>query len=152
MKDAQLCLSDEQITEAQNILIDKLIDLNRRGYEITELNVQEKLMNLLIRNKSNICTSRGCMGGTKMIAFDQNGRIYPCDITDYKEESIGDVHARGDLIELVRTAKNKNGISLRRNIVRIATNVHSGSFAKAVVQLPSSTKLGKLKGLTTKSV
>jgi len=48
--------------------------------------------------------------------------------------------------------KNKNGISLRRNIVKIATNVHSGSFAKAVVQLPSSTKLEKLKGLTTKSV
>lgn len=46
MKDAQLCLSDKQITKVQNILIDKLIDLNRRGYEITELNVQEKLMNL----------------------------------------------------------------------------------------------------------
>lgn len=152
MKDAQLCLSDEQITEAQNILIDKLIDLNRRGYEITELNVQEKLMNLLVRSKSNICTSRGCMGGTKMIAFDQDGRIYPCDVTDYKEESIGDVHVGGDLIELVRTAKNKKEISLRRNIVRIVANVPSGSFVKAAARLPSSTKLEKLKGLTIKSV
>lgn len=108
MKDAQLCLSDEQIAEAQNILIDKLIDLNMRGYEITELNVQEKLMNLLVRSKSNICTSRGCMGGTKMIAFDQDGRIYPCDITDYREEAIGDVHTGDDLIELLRKAKRQN--------------------------------------------
>ena len=63
----------------------EMIDLSE-DYSIVELNVQEKMMNLLIRSKSNICTSRGCMGGTKMIAFDQDGRIYPCDVTDYKEE------------------------------------------------------------------
>lgn len=107
MKDAQLCLTDEQIVGAQNVLIDKLLDLNKRGYDITELNVQEKMMNLLVRSKSNICTSRGCMGGTKMIAFDQEGRIFPCDVTDYKEEAIGDVHTGGDLIELVKTARNQ---------------------------------------------
>ena len=107
MKDAQLCLSDQQIAETQNVLIDKLLDLNQRGFDITELNVQEKMMNLLVRSKSNICTSRGCMGGTKMIAFDQEGRIFPCDVTDYKEEAIGDVHTGSDLIELVKTAKKQ---------------------------------------------
>ena len=107
MKDAQLCLDDEQIADSQNILIDKLIELNQRGCEITELNVQEKLMNLLVRSKSNICTSRGCMGGTKMIAFDQNGRIFPCDVTDYKEEAIGNVQTGGDLIEMVKNAKKQ---------------------------------------------
>ena len=62
-------------------------------------------MNLLVRGKSNICTSCGCMGGTKMIAFDQEGRIYPCDVTDYKEEAIGSVHEERDLIELVAEAQ-----------------------------------------------
>lgn len=105
MRDKGLCLSDEQISVSQEIVLNKLVELNRRGYEITELNVQEKLMNLLIRGNSNICTSRGCMGGTKMIAFDQDGRIYPCDVTDYKEEAIGSVHAENDLLELVEKAK-----------------------------------------------
>lgn len=105
MKDAGLCLSSDQVEVAERILLAKLVDLNRRGYKITELNVQEKLMNLLVRSKSNICTSRGCMGGTKMIAFDQDGLIYPCDVTDYKEESIGSVHDRQDLITLVNDAK-----------------------------------------------
>ena len=104
MEDSSLCLSDEQVREAQNILVDKLLDLHSRGFEITELNVHEKLMNLLVRSKNNICTSRGCMGGRKMIAFDQEGRIFPCDVTDYKAESIGNVHQGGDLIEMVESA------------------------------------------------
>ena len=106
MKETGLCLSEEQVDAAQKILIGKLTELNRRGFAITELNVQEKLMNLLVRGKSSICTSRGCMGGTKMIAFDQQGLIYPCDVTDYKEEAIGDVHEKKDLLRLVETAKN----------------------------------------------
>ncbi len=105
MQDKGLCLSESQISESQKIVVKKLIELNQQGYEITELNVQEKLQNLLLRSKSNICISRGCMGGTKMIAFDQDGLIYPCDITDYKEEAIGSVHDSQDLITLVEKAK-----------------------------------------------
>lgn len=41
-----------------------------------------------------------------MIAFDQQGLLYPCDVTDYKEEAIGDVHEKKDLLRLVETAKN----------------------------------------------
>ena len=104
MKDKGLCLNEFQICESQKIVVKKLIELNEQGYEITELNVHEKLMNLLLRANSNICTSRGCMGGTKMIAFDQNGSIYPCDITDYKEETIGSIHDSPDLIHLVEKA------------------------------------------------
>ena len=105
MQEKGLCLTEAQITEAQQILVRKLVELNRRGYAITELNVQEKLLNLLIRGKSNICTSRGCMGGVKMIAFDQEGRIYPCDITDYKEEAIGSVYDHEDLVDLLQQAR-----------------------------------------------
>lgn len=147
MKDAQLCLSDEQIIEAQNIIIDKLIDLNQRGYEITELNVQEKLMNLLVRSKSNICTSRGCMGGTKMIAFDQDGRIYPCDVTDYKEESIGDVHTSGDLIELVRTAKRQKRDFFARKYSNDCDRCPFWFFCKGGCTTAIKYKLGKVEGV-----
>lgn len=147
MKDAQLCLSDEQIIEAQNILINKLIDLNQRGFEITELNVQEKLMNLLIRSKSNICTSRGCMGGTKMIAFDQDGRIYPCDVTDYKEESIGDVHTSGDLIELIKTAKAENRDFFTKKHSENCDLCPFWFFCKGGCTTAIKYKLGKVEGV-----
>lgn len=147
MKDAQLCLSDEQIIKAQNILMDKLIDLNQRGFEITELNVQEKLMNLLVRSKSNICTSRGCMGGTKMIAFDQEGRIYPCDVTDYKEESIGDVHTGGNLIELIETAKSQGRDFFAKKHSDDCVKCPFWFFCKGGCTTAIKYKLGKVEGV-----
>lgn len=147
MKDAELCLDDEQIIEAQHILVNKLVDLNQRGFEITELNVQEKLMNLLVRSKSNICTSRGCMGGTKMIAFDQDGRIYPCDVTDYKEESIGNVHTGGDLIELVETAKKQERDFFHEKHSDDCDKCPFRFFCKGGCTTAIKYKLGKVEGV-----
>lgn len=104
MKDKNLCLSNEEIADYQVRLLRKLTELNRRGYPIVELNVLDKLQNLLMRNKSNICISRGCQGGVKMIAIDQEGLIFPCDITDYKEEAVGSVHEGEDLVEMLAKA------------------------------------------------
>jgi len=116
MKDKGLCLSDDEIIDYQKRLLKKLVELNQRGYPIIELNVLDKLQNILTRNKSNICISRGCMGGKKMIAFDMDGRIFPCDITDYKEESIGDVFKGGDLVDLLKIAhKEKDFFALKNS-------------------------------------
>jgi uncharacterized protein len=146
MRDKGLCLSKEQIAESQKIVVSKLIDLNSRGYGITELNVQEKLMNLLVRAKSNICTSRGCMGGTKMIAFDQDGRIYPCDVTDYKEEAIGDVHGSEDLIELVEKAKlSKDFFAQKHNSDCDQCPYHF--FCKGGCTTAIKYKLGRVEGV-----
>jgi len=108
MKDKDLCLTNDEIADYQERLLRKLVELNRRGYSIVELNVLDKLQNLLIRNKSNICISRGCMGGKKMIAIDQDGLIFPCDITDYKEEAVGSVDDGTDLVELLSKAHQAN--------------------------------------------
>ena len=108
MKDKDLCLDNGEIADYQVRLVKKLVELNRRGYSIVELNILDKIQNLLTRNKSNICISRGCMGGKKMIAIDQEGRIFPCDITDYKEEAVGSVHDGKDLVELLEKAHNKS--------------------------------------------
>ncbi len=104
MQDKGLCLNNSEIKDFQLRLLKKLIELNKRGYPIIELNVLDKLQNILNRNKSNICISRGCMGGKKMVAFDMDGRIFPCDITDYKEEAIGSIYDGEELIALLEKA------------------------------------------------
>ena len=108
MKDKNLCLTEDEITDFNLRLVKKLIELNRRGYPITEINVMDKLNNLLTRKRVNICNSRGCMGGEKMVAFDQDGRIFPCDITDYKEEAVGSVFDGKNLIEMLEQAHLQN--------------------------------------------
>ncbi len=147
MKDASLCLTEEQVIQAQNILVDKLIDLNDRGFEITELNVHEKLKNLLVRSKSNICTSRGCMGGRKMIAFDQDGRIFPCDVTDYKEESIGDVKQGGDLIEMVKAAMSSRRDFFNKKHSADCDNCPFWFFCKGGCTTAIKYKLGRVDGV-----
>jgi uncharacterized protein len=107
MKDKNLCLTGEEIADFNKRLVKKLIELNKRGYPITEINVVDKLNNLLTRKRVNICNSRGCMGGKKMIAFDQDGRIFPCDITDYKDEAVGSVFDGEDLVELLTRAHSQ---------------------------------------------
>lgn len=146
MKDAGLCLTEQQVAGAQKRLLDKLLELNRLGYSITELNVQEKLMNLLIRGKSNICTSRGCMGGRKMIAFDQYGRIFPCDITDYKDEAIGNVHDRPDLIELVQSSIRSHDFYNRKHSEECDCCPYR-FFCKGGCTTAIKYKLGKVSGV-----
>jgi uncharacterized protein len=114
MKDKGLCLSGAEIADYQERLLKKLIELNRRGYAIVELNVLDKLQNLLTRNKSNICISRGCQGGTKMIAIDQDGLIFPCDMTDYKEEAVGSVHDGVELVEMLENARKQSDFFLTK--------------------------------------
>lgn len=146
MKDAGLCLNKQQITDAQIRLLNKLLELNQQGYSITELNVQEKLMNLLIRGKSNICTSRGCMGGRKMIAFDQEGRIFPCDITDYKDEAIGDVHDRPNMIELVMGSLHSRDFYNKKHSDECDTCAYH-FFCKGGCTTAIKYKLGKVEGI-----
>ena len=88
-------------------LLNKLIKLNKAGYKITEFNIRDKLLNLLVRGKMNICISQGCLGGIKLIGFDQTGHIYPCDLTDYPEFSIGTIED-GDLISLISASQKTN--------------------------------------------
>jgi sulfatase maturation enzyme AslB (radical SAM superfamily) len=48
MKDKGLCLNNGEIKDFQLRLLKKLIELNKRGYPIIELNVLDKLQNLLV--------------------------------------------------------------------------------------------------------
>ena len=105
----ELCLSTEEIKETEGRLFDKLIDLVSRGYQIFDLNIKTKIRNVLCREYSDVCLSRGCCGGRKMIVFDKNGRIYPCELTDYKEMSLGTIYEDQDLISLLKHKSDDGG-------------------------------------------
>lgn len=104
-----LCLSKEEIAETEIRLLNKLVELNENGFEITEHNIAVKLKNILTRKFTDICHSCGCTGGKKMIVFDMNGNYYPCELTDIPSESIGNIYDDKDLIvNLVDAIKNKD--------------------------------------------
>ncbi len=101
-----LCLNKEQVIDGTKRLYKKILSLIEEDYSIVDMNIRHKLLNLLIRDRSDICVSHGCMGGKKMIVFDMEGYIYPCELTDYIEERIGNIKEEEDLIELINKARN----------------------------------------------
>ena len=104
-----LCLSNEEISKTEIKILNKIIELNKRGYYISEYNIKVKLKNLLFKQYSDICHSNGCNGGRKMIVFDMEGRIYPCELTDTPDESIGSIYDEISLIDIISDAtKNRD--------------------------------------------
>ena len=59
----------------------------RYGYECVELATNS----FVFDEYTDICLSKGCCGGKKMIVFDMNGGIYPCELTDFPEQCLGSV-------------------------------------------------------------
>jgi len=99
-----LAVGIEYVEEYVDRLLAGLAALHRDGVSFTEGNVLEKLSNLLLRRNRNICISRGCMGGRSMVSFDCEGNIYPCEMTDYPEEALGNVFDNADLVQAVQKA------------------------------------------------
>lgn len=97
-------ISDSELEQFYDHLISKVIDLNKKGYTIYERNICDKLLNLVSRRNRNICSSSGCMGGYKIISFDTNGNIYPCNTMDYKSVKIGSIYDILDLVELIEAS------------------------------------------------
>lgn len=105
----ELCLSKEEIAATEICLLNKLVELNEKGFEISEHNISVKLKNILTKEYTDICHSCGCTGGKKMIVFDMNGNYYPCELTDIPDESIGNIYDDKDLIvNLAEATKNKD--------------------------------------------
>lgn len=101
----ELCLTPEEISSTVLRMLDKLTELITRGYPIVEKNILTKIKNLLFNEYSDICLSKGCCGGRKMIVFDMDGNIFPCELTDFPKESIGSIFQNErDLISLIHNA------------------------------------------------
>lgn len=103
-----LCLSIDEIKETEERIFEKLIQLVLDGYRIFDSNIKIKIKNILQREYSDICLSRGCCGGRKMIVFDMEGGIYPCELTDYKEQKLGSIYEDLDLPLLLKESIKKS--------------------------------------------
>lgn len=98
----EFCVDEEDIETGINQMCRKLVSLNEENINIMEYNLWVKMMNILTNRKMDACISRGCSGGRSMIVFDVHGNIFPCDVTDFSEESIGNISDSQDLNKLIQ--------------------------------------------------
>ncbi len=78
------------------------------GVEFSEGNILTKYHNLIEGHTGNCCISQGCTGGVRILSFDMNGDIYPCEMTDYPEVKLGSIYSDSDLIALIKKANYIN--------------------------------------------
>ena len=117
-----LCLSKDEIVATELKLLDKIVELTERGYHIQEKNILTKIRNLLFSEYSDICLSRGCNGGKKMIVFDRLGNIYPCELTDFPEEAIGNIRETDkSLIDIVKNSMATNVYFIAKHMEKCDT-------------------------------
>lgn len=99
-----LCMTSEEIGSAALQILKTLIELTKEGYTVSDYNTYTKLMNLLFNQRNDVCICDGCHGGRRMITFDYHGNVFPCDVTDYPEECLGNITAEPDLVRMVENA------------------------------------------------
>ena len=97
----ELLVEDEKISLFWKKTIDTILRLNRNGSYCCELNLQDKLLNLLSGGCNDICHSSGCNGGKSLVSFSRYGEIYPCEMIDVKKYKIGSIYEKIPLDELI---------------------------------------------------
>lgn len=81
----------EQLKNFIPELIRKIKEVNATDIRFVEPNVISKMGNILYRRLHSCCISNGCCGGKKIVSFAPDGHIYPCEMTDFKDESLGTI-------------------------------------------------------------
>ena len=89
-------------------IFEYILQLHKMNIEVYDYNIWIKSMNLLTAKKLDVCLSNGCNGGRRMITIDRHGDIYPCDVTDFPEEKMGNVSDDKKLIQLIKDAIKQN--------------------------------------------
>lgn len=84
--------SEEELTVFARKLCERFFAFNGKGLCFAESNLVTKLGNLLYRMTNSCCISNGCAGGKKIVSFNGKGEIYPCEMTDFPDEKLGDIN------------------------------------------------------------
>lgn len=100
-------------TKMMNITL-KMIKNRNENFFISD--IRDRVENLLFRSNNSICISCGCMSGRKMISFNKEGDIFPCEMSDFESEKIGNIYENKDLIEMVRKSINVSELYKERKI------------------------------------
>lgn len=84
-------------------LISCLHGLYKKQIPFMEQNVAQRMQNLMYRPNNNICNAYGCHGGYRMLSIDSQGKVFPCELTDYQDYCIGNIEET-DYKEMVSRA------------------------------------------------
>lgn len=103
-----MAIPEEGIAACVRGIVDTLIELHRDGHPVAEANVRQRTLNLLCRNNENICLSAGCQGGKRMVSFDFDGNIYPCELIGEERVKLGNIHDGKPLRQLLEAAQLQN--------------------------------------------
>lgn len=93
-------LDEENIIKLYEQVIETGIEFYKKGIIFFENNIIQRLNNLLFRDNRNICISRGCMGGYKMVSVDVNGDVYNCELIGDETQKLCSIE--DDLIESIK--------------------------------------------------
>ncbi len=107
-EEQELALDEKEIFWFANELLDYLQAFRCLGTNFTEGNIEIRVKNLLQRSNISCCISHGCQGGKRMISFDQEGNIFPCEMVDFPEEKIGSIYDEAELKVQLERAIKKN--------------------------------------------
>ena len=114
MDNDDLCMTEDEIAECTKEIFETFLQLNKEGYRVGDYNVFTKMLNLITNSKDDSCISGGCHGARRMIVFDHKGDIYPCDVTDYPEECLGNISSGVGLVDCVREAMKTHDYFLEK--------------------------------------
>ena len=106
--DMNSVITNDEIEKYINDIFSKIIALNEEGYKITDSNIRDKIMNILIGGSGDICHSRGCMGGRRFVTVAQNGDIYPCELVGNENVKIGNIHSGKTLQKMIEESMIDN--------------------------------------------
>lgn len=99
--DKSVALNEREIKEFATSMFDTAIECLEEGQNIRISDIQDRISNIEYRANNSICISCGCMSGRKMISFNYKGDIFPCQMSDFETEKIGNIRDKKDLIELI---------------------------------------------------
>lgn len=106
--DTDLSLSENEIEKFSIDMFDTIIEIIKSGTDVMVSDLRYRLENLLKRANNSMCISCGCMSGRKMISFNYKGDIFPCQMSDFYAEKIGNIEDENDLIELIKKSIDKS--------------------------------------------
>ncbi len=96
----------EQVRRFYGELMDCVVEGWQRGAPLYEGTILTRLENMLYASRKNCCESCGCTGGRSILSFDQQGQIFPCEMTDYAEEKLGSIYDGLTLSELMQAKES----------------------------------------------
>lgn len=112
-------LSEEKIkrfaTKMMNTTV-KMTENEKNNFFISD--IRDRIENLLFRCNNSICISCGCMSGRKMISFNKDGDIFPCEMSDFESEKIGNIYEDEDLIKIIKKSIDASELYKERKIKR----------------------------------